>query len=305
MTLRSITNSVCLRQKDHEQYKALFCEVVGGVFGLLFPEGYAGCGEHEWKQLDSGFCVCRHCGYSHTCCQGQCPEIVVSDRGERVCSITGCVTLECEMRPERASFERMGPSSCHGIIHVPHSSSSHLRDHVHTVVVELLLSDKNQLCAHQEQARYEAKEQSYLGKALREWIQAHSNIRPNLLFILAQVCFNGKKNRTATTIHTADVLYHVVEQCTESITRLILLHGGPRVTRQLQNHTRGREFICSMLYLMRMGITYQNRRVLPKLELLNTLLPLQTLLPNIFKIRAKSITEGENIIKLDIRKIPL
>jgi hypothetical protein len=56
---------------------------------------------------------------------------------------------------------------------------------------------------------------------------------------------------------------------------------------------------------MRMGITYQNRQLLPKMEILNQLLPLQVLLPVVFKIRAKSITEGENIIKLDIRQMPL
>ena len=55
---------------------------------------------------------------------------------------------------------------------------------------------------------------------------------------------------------------------------------------------------------MRMGVTYQKRQLLPKIDLLNDYLPMQVLLPNIFNIRAKSITEGENIIKLDIRKIP-
>jgi hypothetical protein len=54
-----------------------------------------------------------------------------------------------------------------------------------------------------------------------------------------------------------------------------------------------------------MGITYQNRQLLPRVDILHELLPLQVLLPPIFNIRAKSITEGENIIKLDIRRMPL
>jgi len=53
-----------------------------------------------------------------------------------------------------------------------------------------------------------------------------------------------------------------------------------------------------------MGITYQKRQLLPKMEELNEYLPMQVFLPLVFKIRAKSITEGENIIKLDIRKLP-
>ena len=93
--------------------------------------------------------------------------------------------------------------------------------------------------------------------------------------------------------------------CVDSICSLLRNHGWHRVTRQLQHTTRGREFVCSMLYLMRMGITYQNRCLLQQVEALHDLLPLQVFLPPVFHIRAKSITEGENIIKLDIRKVPL
>ena len=103
----------------------------------------------------------------------------------------------------------------------------------------------------------------------------------------------------------ASSTYAICEKCTESITYLIMQHGWLRVWRQMQNQTRGREFICSMLYLMRVGITFQKRQVLPKLEILNSLLPMQALLPTVFKIRAKSITEGENIIKLDLRRVAL
>ena len=60
-----------------------------------------------------------------------------------------------------------------------------------------------------------------------------------------------------------------------------------------------------MLYLMRMGITFKNQNILQKLEILNDLLPLQVFLPTVFNIRAKSITEGENIIKLDIQRMSL
>ena len=58
-----------------------------------------------------------------------------------------------------------------------------------------------------------------------------------------------------------------------------------------------------MLYLMRTGVTYRNRCILPKLEILSLLLPQQVFLQKNFGIRPKCITEGENIIKLDARKI--
>jgi hypothetical protein len=84
-----------------------------------------------------------------------------------------------------------------------------------------------------------------------------------------------------------------IKSCTESISNLLHRHGGERVMKLMQNSIRQREFVCSMLYIMRVGITYQNRQILPRVESLQQLLPMQALLPTIFKIRAKSITEGE------------
>jgi hypothetical protein len=60
-----------------------------------------------------------------------------------------------------------------------------------------------------------------------------------------------------------------------------------------------------MLYLMRMGITFRNQIILQRMDILNQLLPLQIFLPSVFKIRAKSFTEGENIIKLDIQRMQI
>jgi hypothetical protein len=109
----------------------------------------------------------------------------------------------------------------------------------------------------------------------------------------------------ATCTKRTEVLRRVIRLCVDNICDLIQKYGWHRVDRQMQHAARGREFICSMLYLMRMGITFKNQTILQKMEILNSLLPLQVFLPTIFNIRAKSITEGENIIKLDLQHIPL
>lgn len=101
------------------------------------------------------------------------------------------------------------------------------------------------------------------------------------------------------------VVQRVIRLCVDNICDLIQKYGWQRVDRQLQHASRGREFICSMLYLMRMGITFKNQTILQKMDVLNGLLPLQVFLPTVFKIRAKSITEGENIIKLDLQRVPV
>ena len=124
----------------------------------------------------------------------------------------------------------------------------------------------------------------------------------------AQVQFHCRKNRRGETLAQAfgwAEAEHTVRQCTEAITRLFLVHGGPRVARQIQNSARNREFIVSMLYLIRAGVSFQGRQVLPRMELLHQVLPLQVLLPSVYHIRAKSITEGENLIKLDLKSLPI
>jgi hypothetical protein len=111
--------------------------------------------------------------------------------------------------------------------------------------------------------------------------------------------------RNAYLYKRARTLERVIGICVENITQLIKVHGWYRVNRQLQHTTRGKEFVCSMLYLMRMGITFKNQNILQRVDILNDLLPMQVFLPSVFNIRAKSITEGENIIKLDIQRMPV
>ena len=179
-----------------------------------------------------------------------------------------------------------------------------LRDSVETTVREILASEKTERCMIQEMRRGDTKLSTMFSKLLREVSHSHSCIRPNMVLIISQLEYQTRKTRRASSRKEVDI-GNVIEQCTESITNLLIRFGGIRVTKQMQNANKCREFICSILYLMRMGITYQNRQLLPRVDILHELLPLQVLLPPIFNIRAKSITEGENIIKLDIRRMPL
>ena len=305
----------CGVDKKHErQYMKNVYEIIsnnGG--GFLLPFGYAGC-SHEWKQLDAGYCVCSECGKEHHCYMGECPEIV-SNHSERICSITGCVTVEGELMAERSAGERTAyiegggggtknSSKQTNRVLFLFGGGSRLRDVVESTVREILASEKTEQCMIQEEKRSDSKLSALFSKALREASHDHKCVRPNMLLLLSQVEYHCRKNRRVSLRRDVDI-DGVIERCTESISSLLLQFGGIRVTKQMQNVSRCREFICSILYLMRMGITYQNRQLLPKMEILNNILPLQVLLPIIFKIRAKSITEGENIIKLDIRQMPL
>ena len=330
MSLRAMTRYGGInigKNKDQVIMKQIYEIISNEGRGFLLPVGYAGC-SHEWNQLDSGFCVCDWCGKEHNCYKGECPEITTLHL-EKVCSITGCVIAEGELMAERSASERTAePCSHHRIppgqphqhpanhgkmqvggggpnkVLVLFGGGSKLRETVECTVREILDSDKTKQCMMQEKKRYDTKISALFSKALREASHDHRCTRPNMILIYSQVEYHCRKNRR-NSMRLGINVENVIDSCTESITSLLILFGGMRVTKQMQNSARCREFICSLLYLMRMGITYQNRQLLPKMEILNQLLPLQVLLPVVFKIRAKSITEGENIIKLDIRQMPL
>lgn len=318
MSLRVMTRfGGSQKSNDHAIMKTIYEIISNKGRGFLLPPLHPAC-EHQWKQLDSGYCVCDWCGKDHNCYKGECPEITGS-HSEKVCSITGCVIAEGEMMAERSASERTGTLSAdtyishqHRITTKPNSNKvlllfgggSKLRETVECTVREILASEKTEQCMIQEKKRYDTKISALFSKALREASHDHKCVRPNMVLLYSQVEYHCRKNRRAS-LRLGVNIESVIDNCTESITSLLILFGGVRVSKQMQNSARCREFICSILYLMRMGITYQNRQLLPKVEALNYLLPLQVLLPVIFKIRAKSITEGENIIKLDIRQMPL
>ncbi len=174
-----------------------------------------------------------------------------------------------------------------------------LRELVESTLRELLTSDKTERCIELERRRNTTKEIAIFSRLLREAAHNRECLRPNALLLVGQVAFLCRKNRRVVSLRACGeaVTERVIEECTDAIAGLLLKHGGPRVARQIQNGARHREFITSMLFLMRAGISFQGRQILPRLEVLHQLLPLQVLLPLVFKIRAKSITEGESSIR--------
>jgi hypothetical protein len=139
---------------------------------------------------------------------------------------------------------------------------------------------------------------------------------PNLLRIAAYVAHNTRKIRRPVKL-SEDELEHILQFCTEAISKILLIHNQVNLCKTLNNETRKREFICSMLYLTRMGVEYHGtallylplliffvhhsvtpstqftgETILPKIPVMKFILPLESCLPEMFSIRSKSITEG-------------
>ena len=168
--------------------------------------------------------------------------------------------------------------------------------------------------------RWHAKATAVLGRLLRSSVVDNGGAMPNLVDAEARLCYAFRRSRcrqmvlrvswhgTYPTLRIPSTLTiapfcivwleqarqsikQTIEQCVENIVRVIGKYGWFRVRRQMKLGGRAREFICSMLYLMRTGVTYQSRCILPRIEDLNLLLPLQVFLQKVFRIRSKCITE--------------
>jgi len=333
MTLKAMCNkyrsSVGQRQKSEisKRYNKELFEFVSTMGrGFLFPNEFKSC-EHEWAIIDSGYACCSQCGKEHECGNGgiACP-FEISNTTEKICTITGCIISGCESRAERNAEERIGSmQECKAskifdsrkhqngvfsaqtsfqLLQMCNLSVSDFHDLVHGVVKDMLDSDKTKMCFWQERQRNESKMIAILSKLLRDASHDKRCMKPIMPKIFGEMFHICRKSRNVVRLDRYEI-NNIINDCTQSIMNLLLKYGSARVARYFQNNLRSREFVCSMLYLMRMGITYQKRQLLPQLKILNDILPLQALLPIVYKIRAKSITEGENIIKLDIRRMPL
>jgi hypothetical protein len=188
-TLRSITSGGG-KHRRAEQTSNLRSLLETCTPFLLPTKLFAKYCKHDYIALDSGYCVCRECGLEHFCCCGECPEITTR-MGERVCEITGCITLETELRAERNAEERMGPDNeeqkktsrkrkknsgdeqQHNKKIKPASMALYIKSNtVHSLVEntirEILASDKTMQCFEQEGKRNELKEISVFARGLRE-----------------------------------------------------------------------------------------------------------------------------------------
>ena len=316
----------------HEMALLQLYKTIHGNF--LVPPNYPGH-DHVWVSLDAGLNICKICGTEHICFQGAC-KMIQMEHSESICAISGCVIILSELRSEWSTAadsqqhhedEPLPPST---MTMTKKHSISDVYDTVEMVVREILDSSKTARCMQEETLRDDARRSAYLARIIRDIAidQEALNHRPNILDLEAKLAWQCRKFRrllskvfcfsfrffkfqmfeSLTRKEQAkrdNIIHRVIRLCVDNICNLIQKYGWHRVTRQMQHSSRGREFICSMLYLMRMGITFRNQIILQKVDILNQLLPLQIFLPSVFQIRPKSITEGENIIKLDIQRMQI
>lgn len=89
--------------------------------------------------------------------------------------------------------------------------------------------------------------------------------------------------------------------CSETIHRHLCLMNS--VCDGIITETRLQNVTVGLLYLLRTGIIVHDIVVLPQLRILNDILPMESHLGTFFGVRAKCITETENVVKIILRNI--
>ena len=89
--------------------------------------------------------------------------------------------------------------------------------------------------------------------------------------------------------------------CSDIIHRHLCLIN--RVCRGVVTEAKLRSATVGLLYMIRQGIVVHEMVVLPRIQSLETLLPLENHLDLFFGVKAKCITETENVVKIVLRSI--
>lgn len=271
---------------------------------FLFPQKFPGhaC---EWERFSFTQAGCTLCGTEHRCAEnGSCVE-VHDDNGQITCTITGCVTREKEQRPEWGALDRTHTEKTKTTNSGHHRNSKQSSPcdtwlFVNNIVTEILNSTTTAKCRWQENKRLYIAQITTLHKEIKRQYEQYGCV--NLVRVAATVAFQTRKLRRPTALPKSQ-LKQLITLCTDSVCKVVLKYNTQHTSKILNSESRKREFACSMLYLMRNGVSCRGECILPKIPIMENLLPLESFLPEEFKIRSKSITEGENLLKIEIRRV--
>lgn len=280
---------------------------------FLFPVGYPGH-QCEWERFTLNQAGCLKCGKLHQCPCNECVTEKEND-GCTCCMVTGCVIRLNEVKNEwdawsRTNVEKNAKIDKEDSVFNPNT----LWESINVIVKELLTSHSAEECRRIERDKIKTQKISILQKILKNAKTKSCIEPPNMLEVARQLAWATRKHRLEIKLSEKEYSY-IMDLCTSSITSVIMAFKNQNMLKVVTNVSKFKEFVCSMLFLMRVGVQAkvpllhtntpnndQGRTILEKCEMLNYILPQESFLPIHFNIRCKSITEGENFLKIQMRQ---
>lgn len=252
-----------------------------------YPACVTGC---CWEAYDAHQAGCLKCGRHHICknnaVDSTCPLVLCDDR-TRVCNITGFVLPEVRHAPEEY---------CENVTFTERAVPSHDLDaEVYTIVSSLLLGQRAARCRQQENTKQYARLTQHMHKQMRLFKMTNPGKLPNVCIILARAMAQEKYWRFIEPASEG-----LVKHCSRDITLCLLelksVGGKMAIGSRLQ------EMVCGMLYMMKHGLTFQNRVLISAIPEVDRCLPHENKIEAYFGISSKVICMTENEVKLIFRE---
>mgnify|MGYP004216618005 CR=1 FL=1 len=246
----------------------------------------------KYEAIDAHLAGCTVCGFVHDCTQGHCMAEGVIETGDSiVCSVTGlCVreTVFCDA-------EFVDTVASYGRTPVPVASMQVPRCTI-TEYVRLLLDSESSRRAHAlEQTRWKNKVQSQTMAMINNRKQKSSiNLVTVLQTVMARTpapCLHRDAEEVGeVTVLVSTTLCRIINTCINAL-------------KMNMRPSEIKIVVFGLCYLMRSGVNMFGVAVIPKVDVLKTMLPPENALSSCFAFRAKHITDVENKIKFLFRGV--
>ncbi len=254
------------------------------------PFRYPSCTKCKWEVYDVNQAGCLKCGGLHECLSNsvdnKCPLVQCDDR-TRVCLITGYILPEVrhalqEYTDTTESVER-------------HACAVEIAPEVHSIVANLLQSERATRCREQENARQYARLTQNMHRQMRLFKLAQPGVPPNVCHILASAISQERYWR-----FIEEASDDLVEHCTTNITKCLIELRSRGV--KLASGTRLQDMVCGLLYMLKTGLIFKDRMLLLSIPEIDRCLPHENKIESYFGISSKVICMTENEVKLLFRE---
>ena len=249
---------------------------------FVFPRDARAVHTCLWDKIDFNKAGCRLCSAVHVCDAMHCRDVTIID-DTSICNVTGCIlkrVLSCDTWNDRCLG--WGKTAQHDECR----DDFNVKQYIH----EILMSDGAQRCIQHEKNKVMQLFGSRIAHAAE---LSHGNALDACEIALCGVsahipCDFVEHVRAAVCV-----------ECLRFIEPILKLFFGSSLFKCLKQNRR--PITCAMLYLMKTGVFFRNRTVLPKLPKLALMLPQECNLRTFFNINPSVITDTENKLKLMVR----
>jgi hypothetical protein len=254
------------------------------------PFRYPRCQQCVWEVYDAHLAGCLRCGRCHMCQSNAVDStcrLILCDDASRACDITGFVLPEV-----RHAVSEYTDTSVH---HTAAPLSTDIHPEVHGIVCMFLLGPRAKRCRDLENRRLYARLAQGLYKTLKAFKLEQPRAAPNVCHMLAAAI--GRERNWQFLEEPGEEL---LSRSSQAIARCLLDLRSKGV--KIASPHRMQELVCGLLFMLKPGLIFGNRVLLPAIPELQRCLPPENKLQSFLGVSSKIICMTENEVKMIFRE---